>query len=219
MKKIYPLLFLMFASALALQAQFNFSVTNIRCFGECTGSATITGPVNDIYKWSNGDSTQNINNLCAGSYTCTVSDSVSQPLDTLVITVTQPTSAMAATVTVTNAICNSSNGSVTIVVTGGTVPYSFLWSNSVTTADVQNLAAGTYFVSITDANGCTLTDSAIITGGPDSLHVQDSTITPSTCNCNGSAIVSITGAQYPVTYFWSDGDTGVSAQFSPALIR
>ena len=85
--------------------------------------------------------------------------------------ITEP-AVLSATATATDASCRGGNdGQVTLVVTGGTMAYSYSWSNTETTQDITGLTAGTYTVTVTDANGCTTSDSdavgqpAQLTGG------------------------------------------------------
>ncbi|MFN8397566.1 MAG: M12 family metallo-peptidase [Bacteroidia bacterium] len=119
--------------------------TNVACNGGSTGSATAApvgggGPY--TYLWSTGATTPTINNLNAGTYTVTISDSwgCTAPATT---TITQP-AVLVAAATNTATSCGLSNGSATGSATGGTVTYSYLWSNGGTTATINNLASGNY---------------------------------------------------------------------------
>jgi gliding motility-associated-like protein len=192
------------------------SHTNILCNGSCTGTATAipsggTGPY--TYLWSpGGQTTATINALCAGSYTCTVTDNVGATTTTSV-TITQPT-AITATQSQANISCNGgSNGSATVVASGGTPGYTYLWSPSGGTAATANgLGVGSYTCTITDANGCVITKTFSITQ-PTAVAATQSQVNIS-CNggSNGSATVVASGGTPGYTYLWSpSGGTAATA--------
>ncbi|HTL81103.1 MAG TPA: gliding motility-associated C-terminal domain-containing protein [Bacteroidia bacterium] len=182
------------------------SSTNISCNGSCDGTATVSpsgGTSPYSYSWApGGQTTPTINNLCAGSYTVTVTDA-SGCDGTETITITQPLS-LIANVNSINVSCNGGcNGSATANPSGGTAPYTFLWSpNGQTTNSVNGLCAGTYTVNITDANGCTVNQQVNITQPPALLAVVAATT--SSCGiCNGTATVAASGGTSPYAYFWT----------------
>jgi hypothetical protein len=112
--------------------------------------------------WSNGATTQDLTNIPAGTYNVTVTDAggCTQTLNGIVIT--QP-AAIVLTETHVNANCNgTSTGSIDLTVTGGTAPFTYVWSNGATTQDLTNIPAGTYNVTVTDAGGCTQTLNGIV---------------------------------------------------------
>ncbi|WP_321997656.1 HYR domain-containing protein [Draconibacterium orientale] len=139
------------------------SSTTPDCHGRENGLATVTVSVPTVgpytYLWSDGQTTPTARNLSAGTYTVTVTDAngctaseeviVDEP-DLFVISATSPI--------ITAPSCYGANdGSATMEVTGGTAPYTFIWDAATgdqRTATASNLAAGTYTVLVTDANGC-----------------------------------------------------------------
>ena len=142
---------------------------NVSCFGGSNGSAAAAasgGSGSYTYTWSNGGTGTLITGLSAGSYTVTVNDGTSTA--TATAQVTQPSSPVSISTSTTDAN-GGNNGSASAIVSGGTSPYSYLWSTGATTATVNNLGAGTYNIIATDANGCTASATVTIVdngGGP-----------------------------------------------------
>lgn len=125
-----------------------------------TASVSVTGATGGVaYIWSTGESAPTANNLCPGNYTVTVVDGGNCSA-TATAAVGPPATALLATATATPSQGN--NGTATAGATGGTAPFSFLWNTGATAADIQQLAPGTYTVTVTDANGCTATASSIV---------------------------------------------------------
>lgn len=185
--------------------------TNPSCNTGNTGavSSTVTGSSPYTYLWSNGATSANINNVAAGAYTLTVTDSHGCTKQSSA-TITAP-SAIAVTGTTTNPTCStSSNGSITVSATGGTGSKTFTWSNGATGATASNLAAGSYTVTATDANGCTKTQSFTITA-PSAISISGTATNISCAGANnGSVVVSSTGGTGSKTYTWSNGGTGTT---------
>ncbi len=179
------------------------SSTNVTCNGSCNGSATVSasgGTAPYTYSWSPGGGTNATEaNLCANTYTVTVTDN-NGCTASVMVTITQPT-AITITTTQTNATCNGScNGTATATATGGTAPYTYTWSNSATGQSVTGLCAGLYTLSVTDNSGCSQTTTVNITA-PAPLAVSISANTIQCHNsCDGIAIVSVTGGTSPYTY-------------------
>ncbi|OOG68575.1 gliding motility-associated C-terminal domain-containing protein [Flavobacterium sp. A45] len=129
-----------------------------KCYGDSNGIATVTaigGNGEYTYLWDNGETTQQAVGLSAGSHSVTVTDKLGYKT-TCNVTIGQPQAALSATaVIINNNNCiGCSNGSIDLTVSGGTAPYTFLWSNGATTEDISNLSNGTYSVEITDSKGC-----------------------------------------------------------------
>jgi hypothetical protein len=184
------------------------SVTNVRCNGASNGAIalTVTGATGAVtYSWSNGATTASVSNLAAGSYSVTINDTRNCSV-VKQYTVTQP-AAFTTGVSGSMSSCGSNNGSLTATPAGGTGPFSYRWSNGATTASISSLAAGTYTVTTTDANGCTSSGSMTITSSTP-VSVTTST-TAARCNgaANGSATATVTGGSAPYTYRWSNGGT------------
>lgn len=137
---------------------------NVSCNGGSNGSATVNvsgGTAPYTYSWSTNSSTgATANGLTAGIHTVTVKDALNV-IKTQDFIITQPT-ALTAGISKTDATCGESNGVASVSVSGGTAPYTYLWSNGATTSSISNLAPGNYSVLITDANGCATSNSLVI---------------------------------------------------------
>ena len=185
------------------------SAFNVTCFGQSTGSIYVhvndaNGPV--TYLWSNAATTQDIVNIAAGTYTVTVTDS-SGCTATKTQAITQPTD-IAITLTPHNATCAQSNGWISSSVSGGTSPYTYLWSNGASTSSISGLLPGNYTVTVTDAALCTKTASQNITTISGPVVTVDS-VKNARCfgQANGAVYISVTGNNGPVTYLWSNAAT------------
>ncbi|MEW6469046.1 MAG: gliding motility-associated C-terminal domain-containing protein [Bacteroidota bacterium] len=191
------------------------SQQNVLCNGQCNGTATATpvgGTSPYTYSWNNGQTTQTATGLCAGTYTVTVTDAMSATA-TATVTITQPAPLVAGVNPITNVSCNAlCNGSATATASGGTPGYTFSWNTSPaqSAATATGLCAGTYIVYLTDANGCSDTQSVVITQPP--ALVLSSTQVNICCfsSCTGSASVSASGGTPAYAYSWSP--TGQTAQ-------
>lgn len=115
------------------------------------------------------------------------------------------------TVLTTNESCvPGSDGTATVAVSGGMVPYTYLWSNANVTQTLSGLTAGTYIVTVTDANGRTQTGVGIVSSPPP--ITVNHLITPPSCPglSDGSITTTISGGTNPFTYVWSGGIGGAS---------
>lgn len=192
----------------------NINVTAIgsaaTCFNTSTGSATatVTGATGTItYQWSNGSTNQTISNLSSGTYFVTVTDQASGCTAFTSAFVSQPTQ-VTVTVTGVNLICNTL-GSATAAASGGTPGYTYAWSNGGTGATINNLNAGAYAVTATDANGCASMGMVLITATNPSLTVT-ATVTQniSAVGANDGAVAATaSGGTTPYNFVWSTGAT------------
>ncbi|MHC0442577.1 T9SS type A sorting domain-containing protein [Flavobacterium sp. 3-210] len=192
------------------------SKTDITCNGGTTGSATVAptgGTTPYTYSWSpSGGSGATANNLSAGNYTVTVTDAESTQI-TRNVTINQP-NVLSGIVSKVSVSCNGgTDGSATVTPSGGTTPYTYLWSNGVITATASNLVGGTYSVTITDANSCTKTINNIVIDQPPVLSGTASTTSVSCFGgANGTATVTASGGTPGYTYAWSpSGGTAATA--------
>ncbi|MBN4081846.1 PKD domain-containing protein, partial [bacterium AH-315-C07] len=124
--------------------------------------------------------------------------------------VNQPTAALTHTLDSTDVTCfGFSNGAANLTVSGGTLPYTFNWSNGATTEDLTGVIAGTYAVSITDANGCVNDYDTTIVNQPTAAltHTLDSTDVTCFGFSNGATNLTVSGGTPPSTFNWSNGAT------------
>ena len=183
------------------------SQKNVSCKGGANGTATVTATGGTgilAYAWSpSGGTSPTASGLQAGIYTVTITDANNCELKQTV-TITEPDE-LATAATHTNVSCNNgSNGTATVTVTGGTLPYAYSWAPSGgTAATATGLTAGTYIVTVTDANSCTKTQMVMIME-PAPLTAT-STKTDVFCNgdSTGTAAVIPSGGTKPYSYSWT----------------
>ncbi|MBN8820717.1 MAG: carboxypeptidase regulatory-like domain-containing protein [Spirosoma sp.] len=178
---------------------------------QATGSATVTasgGSGTYTYLWSNGATTASISNVASGTYTVKVTDGAGCVSSVAVIV--PSTSPISAVATPTSASCLGANGSVTLTITGGTGPYSYVWDNGATTQNLTGVAGGTYKVKVTDANGCTAVATAVV-ANPGAPSVSGTVVNP-LCfgTTTGSISVQASGGSGTYSYQWDNGATTAS---------
>ena len=175
--------------------------------GTATASATGgTGPY--MYMWSNGATSASLTNLAAGTYGVTVTDANGcQGSGSVTI---GGIGGLNIAIDATPAACGQGGGTAGVMILSGTGPFTYAWSNGMTTAVITGLSAGTYSVTVTDANGCTATASTTIDGGSD-ITVTGMTFDASCANGDdGSIALTVMGGDTPYSYSWSNGTTGTS---------
>ena len=181
--------------------------------GQSTGQATILvsgGNSPYSYSWSNGQSSSIATALAAGTYSCTITDvgGCTHVASTTIINGNGPTASIASQ---TPTSCNGgNNGTASASASGGSAPYTFVWSNGQTAQTASGLSPTFYMVTVTDAGGCSNTQTVSIT--------QPGAITASTSNTqagcgltNGTATANANGGTGAFTYGWSNGQASQTA--------
>jgi gliding motility-associated-like protein len=189
--------------------------TDISCFGGTNGSATVStngGSGGNVYSWSpSGGSLATENNLAAGTYTCTVTD-VAGCIATSSITLTEPPALVLAPSALPATCFSACDGQLDVVTNGGVQPYNFSWNTGCTTPACTNICAGSYSITVTDANGCTATNSVTVTE-PTAI-AQNLSSTPANCNASdGTASTVVNGGTGPYNFNWQPGN-GTTSLYS-----
>lgn len=192
------------------QLQVNIiNFNHVSCNGANDGAiiAKAVGGADDyIYLWSNGETVENLDNLNGGVYSITVTDR-NNCIVTNQVTITEP-SAIQTTTTQTNVSCNGDwDGSLTFNTIGGVLPYSYLWSNGVSSNSKNGLTTGVYSATITDANGCINTAQATITEPAQLQIIANQQNVSCEGGSDGSIILIASGGTTPYTYQWSSNQT------------
>ena len=186
----------------------SIETTDVSCNGGSDGSATVqlTGATQPVtYQWSNSASSATAGNLSAGSYTVSLTDGAGCPL-VFTAQIGQPTAVTAIMSATNETIPASGNGTATVQANGGTPGYTYLWNTNDTTASIQNLAPGTYTVTVQDANGCSAVGSVVVAAL--SCDVQtEIVVSPVKCfdTPSGTATVIVTNATGDIDYAWNTG--------------
>lgn len=197
------------------------SQTNVLCFGDATGAVTISatggvpiqispGVFDYTYNWTgpNGftSSNQNLNAIVAGTYDLVITDANSC-MQNLSVTVTQNPEIIITAATTPITCYGADNASITLTLTGGIPPYQANWSNLATGTFQDNLGAGTYTITVTDAINCRKFISVIIPQAP--VFTVNPIVRNVSCfgAHDGSINLNLTGGIPAVALVWSDGST------------
>ncbi len=193
------------------------SQTSVNCKGGSSGTASVAvsgGTIGYTYNWTGGvigggQTAVTATGLAAGTYTCNITDANGCTTSSTV-SVTQPISSLSMVPASTQTGCGTSTGTASVTASGGTGADTYNWTpapgGGQGTNSVTGLAAGSYTVTVQDANGCTL-DSliSISSAGAPSVSIASNNAALCNASCNGSATVNATGGTAPFAYSWSGG--------------
>lgn len=192
---------------------YTTSSGNNECAGDTDGFASITvsgGTEPYNYQWANSQHMLSYNqalleNLTENTYAVTVTDAHACSVSDNFIVTTPDALELTHTETHVSQV-GGNDGSIDINTTGGTGAYSFLWSNGLTTEDLSNITAGTYSITVTDDNACTITASIEITEPLEPLSFDEVHSDVSCANGNDGTIqIFPKGGVPPYLISWSNG--------------
>lgn len=189
----------------------NVEHIDITCFGYNNGTATaLTGggvpPYSYLWDDPLAQTTSVATGLAPGTYTVIVTDAVGTTT-TGTVTILEPEQLIVTVTKIDPTVPGGNDGTATANVTGGTLPYTYLWDDPLaqTTQTATGLVAGTYNVTVTDANGCTDDESITLVDPPAGLYV---TVVVQDISCfgevDGQATANVTGGVEPYSYLWDD---------------
>lgn len=200
----------------------NSALINVDCFGTATGTLGISITQESVPPYTfivnnNGNviqtiansysSTPTFNGLSAGIYDIQIIDANGNTKTISNLVISEPTE-LIVTTTATQISCFGSNdASITLSIIGGTPPYNINWSNFATGTQLNNLGAGTYTATVTDAKGCVKLVQTTITDLP--VFMLQPVVNQITCfgETDGSIDLGLIGGLAPVTVTWNDGNT------------
>jgi hypothetical protein len=177
---------------------------------EANGTINLTvagGVAPYTYRWNNGATTEDLQNLGAGNYRVRITDALGCTVDKVYSLAVKNT--LVVIYTVVPVSCQGGNtGAIDLSVYGGTAPYTIKWLDGPTTEDRSGLTEGSYQVTVTDAAGCSRPLSLSINRKP--LEVTSVINQPTCAGDQGSISVAPVGGVPPYSYSWSNGSTGSS---------
>lgn len=188
------------------------SFQNVACNGSTTGAVRVEvagGTPGYAYLWSNGSTQDFITNVPSGNYTVTVTDT-NDCTSSYAITLTQPPFLELSIAATNETAVDANDGIATPAIEGGVPPYQFNWSNGTTGEIATNLAPGEYQLTVIDDNGCNITGAVVINDFDCPTIIINSQYTPIICpgsQSGNASVVSVPGANQPVSYTWSNGST------------
>ncbi len=191
-------------------------INNITCTSGTNGyiqMSTSGGVPPYTYAWSHGQQIEDANDLPVGDYELTVTDANGCDYISTVINLNDDDAFETNIVQVQQITCyGAKDGQVDVEVSGGLEPYAYFWNNGQQTEDLNNIEPGMYIVTILDAGGCTNIHSTTISE-PIPLQPEVMDLQHVTCQGEADAMIQIftNGGIAPLTYTWSNGDSGSMA--------
>ena len=180
------------------------------CFGANDGGIDVTtvgGAAPISYQWSAGDITEDIIGVAAGTYSLTIIDNDGCDT-TFTATVSEPP-VIDLIISSNDPSCGDEDGAAIVnVLSGGTSPFSYSWTNGSSASQTDSLAAGIYSVQVTDDVGCSVSSTLIINNWNGPSILLTGTQNPSCIGDTDGAInITAAGGAGSYTYIWSDGST------------
>ena len=192
------------------------NITNVSCRGAATGAIdiSVTGGSGDYsFSWDyQNATTEDLQNIPAGTYQVTVTDNQTAETISESYTVMQPATGLELTASITDAFCTGTmDGAITVNITGGQAPLSLDWGNGLPdgTPNQSNLDPGNYPLTVTDNNGCSL-DTVLVVGQTNGINIDNINTTPIVDNADGAVALTVSGGTGNYTYTWT-GPNGFSS--------
>lgn len=185
------------------------SLTSPACNGGNDASIDLTisgGTAPFTFDWSTGAQTEDISSLPAGIYDVTIMDASGCGI-VQVFTLSDALPIDLSAVAITDALCGSADGVITVLATGGAGGYNYLWSTGGTNAVEGSLSAGTYTLSVSDASGCLAMANYSVSNASGPVIIVDQVNQPTCQGGSGEIFVSVSGGVAPYSYSWSNGAT------------
>lgn len=204
--------FLLMSNIAFAQLQLSFSTVSPTCNGFTNGTATAlpTGGTEPYaYNWSNGQSGQTTLGIGSGTYSVTVTDAANLTI-TGEVTVSAPAPVLVS-IAPQGLGCTDTEGELVASSTGGTSPYTYAWENGTTGPSLPVTQQGLYYVTATDANGCSALANYFVKPAAE-IVIQFLTLEAPKCanTSDGSITVNIFGNAAPYTWVWENGTTGAT---------
>ena len=185
----------------------SFNTSAVSCQGATNGLATVI-PNGGIppysYLWNTGNTEAMLVDLSEGTYTVTVTDH--NGCKRVASAILEEPGALEVNFMATNPSCfDGQDGQLIAIPDGGTAPYTVHWQNGLINDTLSNISAETYYYTITDINGCTLSDSTILMN-PVPLSVNMESISPSCHDSQDGQLIAIPdGGTPPYEFSWDNG--------------
>lgn len=184
------------------------------------GNATVSasgGQAPYSFLWSTGKVGQTEDSLFAGTYTVTITDD-GGCTRTETILISDVDGPIISVSSITDPLCiASSDGSINMTSNGSGTPFTYQWSNGAETEDINGLAAGPYELTVTDINGCSASESVMLSD-PEEMNVSFNVIEANCGNADGVIITTVSGGSSPYYFDWSNGaNTATAAGLSGGI--
>jgi hypothetical protein len=186
------------------------SATPSNCFDGTATAVASNGTAPYSYYWNTNpvQTTATATGLAPGFYQVTVTD-MEGCVTSAFRNVPAGPNFLQVNTTQSNTVCNQSTGFINANVSGGAPPYSYLWSNGAITNSISGLSFGSYQLTVTDSEGCSITVNKFI-GNANPMHLSFNGSSPSCNSADGSVTLNISGGTAPFDIVWSNGQSNVS---------